>query len=381
MAKFDKHIPVKKILDPLNPGKYLRYLGLPTLFGTKRTKQILHQNPTVIPHREDSKEIKITVYDYSPDYLKMHELEKVEECFPFIETSTLSWINIDGIRKADVENVCNHFGVHPLIQEDILSMNQRPKMDELDNILFCLLNMLYYNPKTHVVEQEQISIVMGKNFVISFQEDAARDVFNSLREKLKLNHGRLRHGGPDYLCYTMLDMIVDHYFIVMEHLGDRIEELEEEVVRNSNKRSLAEINLLRKELIVLKRNTAPVRDLVNGFIRSDSDLLDDRSTKYFKDVYDHIIQAHDLTENYRDMMINMHDLYLNNVNLKLNEVMKVMAIVTCLLAPATVIGGIFGMNFESIPWLHNPYGFSIAVGMMLFIPIWMLWVFRRRGWF
>jgi magnesium transporter len=144
---------------------------------------------------------------------------------------------------------------------------------------------------------------------------------------------------------------------------------------------LAKINQLRKELIVLKRNMAPVRDLVNGFIRSDSDLLDDRSTKYFKDVYDHIVQANDLSETYRDMMINMHDLYLNNVNLKMNEVMKVMAIVTCLLAPATVIGGIFGMNFETIPWLHKPYGFFAAVALMLFIPIWMLVMFRRRGWF
>ena len=155
----------------------------------------------------------------------------------------------------------------------------------------------------------------------------------------------------------MLDMIVDHYFIVMESLGDQIEDLEEEVVRSSTQRSLAKINQLRKEIIVLKRNISPVRDLVNGFIRSDSDLLEERSTKYFKDVYDHIVQANDLSETYRDMMINMHDLYLNNVNLKMNEVMKVMAIVTCLLAPATVIGGIFGMNFETIPWLHKPYGF------------------------
>jgi magnesium transporter len=311
----------------------------------------------------------------------MYELERVEDCFSFLTSHTISWINIDGIRKSDVETLCNHFGVHPLIQEDILSINQRPKMDEIDNILFCLLNMLYYNPEQQSVEQEQISIVVGKNFVLSFQEDANRDVFNSLREKLKLSNSRIRQGGADYLCYTMLDLIVDHYYLVMEKLGDRIEELEEELVRVSNKRSLAKINLLRKELIVLKRNMAPVRDLVNGFIRSDSDLLDDRNTKYFKDVHDHIMQASDLTETYRDMMINMHDLYINNVNLKLNEVMKVMAIVTCILAPATVIGGIFGMNFDVIPYAHEQWGFYLAVGFMLFVPIWMLYLFRKRGWF
>jgi magnesium transporter len=167
----------------------------------------------------------------------------------------------------------------------------------------------------------------------------------------------------------------------MEKLGDRIELLEEEVIRNSNKRSLARINQLRKELIVLKRNIVPVRDLINGILRSESELLDDRTTKYFKDVYDHVVQAIDLSENYRDIMVSMQDLYINNVNLRMNEVMKVMAIVTCLLAPATVIGGIFGMNFEKIPALHNQYGFWIAVSLMLIIPIWMILIFRRRGWF
>jgi len=365
----------------LKPEKYLKLLVPLNLFGTRRTREILNQNPTVIPFREDSKEVKITVHDYNASRSEMHEFVTVEDCFPFLTSDTISWINIDGIRKADIETVCNHFGVHPLILEDILSINQRPKMDELDNILFCLLNMLYYNSDQQAVEQEQISIVLGKNFVLSFQEDASRDVFNSLREKLKLSSSRIRQGGADYLCYTMLDLIVDHYYMVMDKLGDRIEELEEEVIRSSNKRSLAKINLLRKELIVLKRNISPVRELVNGFIRSDSDLLDDRSTKYFKDVYDHIVQANDLSETYRDVMINMQDLYINNVNLKLNEVMKVMAIVTCILAPATVIGGIFGMNFDDIPYAHKEWGFFLAVGFMFLIPVWMIWIFKRRGWF
>lgn len=365
----------------LKPEKYLRYLVPLNLFGTRRTREILNQNPTIIPLREDSKEVKITVYDYSVNTIQIYEPRNIDDCFAFLHSDTISWINIDGIRKSDVEILCNHFGVHPLIQEDILSINQRPKMDEIDPVLFCLLNMLYYNTEQQAVEQEQISIVVGKNFVLSFQEDASRDVFNSLREKLKINNSRIRQGGADYLCYTMLDLIVDHYYLVMEKLGDRIEELEEEVVRNSNQLSLAKINLLRKELIVLKRNIVPVRDLINGFIRSDSDLLDDRNTKYFKDVYDHIMQANDLIETYRDMMINMHDLYINNINLKMNEVMKVMAIVTCLLAPATVIGGIFGMNFDIIPYTHYPWGFYLAVSFMLLIPVWMLYIFRKRGWF
>lgn len=361
--------------------RYLRLLGLNTLFGTDRTKEILSINPTVMPQREEAREVRAYVFDYDAGHLEEHEFNNVEACFRFRQSDRISWINVDGLRKADVEAVCTSYAVHPLLIEDILSINQRPKMDEVEGVLFCLLNMLYFNDQEGTVEQEQISIVLGKDFVVSFQEDASRDVFNPLRDKLHMSNSKLRQRSADYLCYTMLDLIVDNYFVVMEKLGERIEELEEQVIRNSNNRALARISALRKEQIILKRNIAPVRDLVNGIIRSESELLDDRTTKYFKDVYDHIMQAYDLSENYRDIMINMQDLYINNVNLKMNEVMKVMAIVTCLMAPATVIGGIFGMNFDKIPYLHNDYGFYIAMTLMLSIPVYMLWMFRKRGWF
>lgn len=365
----------------LKPEKYLRYLNLPKLFGTQRTKEILSVNPTIIPTREEARDVVVFAFDYDGQSMEEKTLTCVEDTFGYKDSPRISWINIDGLRKTEVDKVSAHFGIHPLLIEDILSINQRPKMDEVEGVLFCLLNMLYYNEVKQTVEQEQISIVLGTNFVISFQEDASRDVFNPLRERLKMPSSKARQRGADYLCYTMLDLIVDNYFLVMEKLGDRIEQLEEEVIRNSNKRSLARINQLRKELIVLKRNTVPVRDLIGGILRSESDLLDDRNTKYFKDIYDHIVQAIDLADNYRDIMVSMQDLYINNVNLKMNEVMKVMAIVTCLLAPATVVGGIFGMNFDSIPYLHNQYGFWVAVAIMLIIPVWMIMVFRKRGWF
>ncbi len=361
--------------------KYLKYLNPLTLFDTKRTRDIFHVNPTVMPERVEASEIRVHIYDYSPQHLEEKTVSEIDGCFTYKDSDHISWINIDGIRKRDVEAVCNHFGVHALLVEDIMSVGQRPKMDEMETVLFCLLNMLYFNDRTGTVETEQISIVLGKRFVISFQEDASRDVFNPIREKLKVAGSKLRMGTADYLCYALLDMIIDNYYLVMEKLGERIELLEEKIIRGSNTRSLAEINSLRKELIVLKRNVSPVRDLVNGFIRSESELLEERTTKYFKDIYDHILQANDLAENYRDMMMNLQDLYISNVNLKTNEVMKVMAVVTCLLAPATVIGGIFGMNFDRIPYLHHQYGFFIAVGLMLAIPVWMIFIFRKRGWF
>ena len=365
----------------MNSIKFLKYLNPLSVFDTKRTRTIFKVNPTVVPERVEATETKVTIFDYSPASFQEVQLNQVTDSFPFKENNNVSWINVDGIRKVEVEAIAAHFGIHYLIVEDIMSVSQRPKMDEIENVLFCLLNMLYFNEQTGTVETEQISIVLGENFIVSIQEDARRDVFNSIREKLRLSHTKLRLSGADYLCYAMLDMIVDHYFIVMEKLGDRIEMLEEKIIRNSNTRSLAEINSLRKELIVLKRNVSPVRDLMNGFIRSDSDLLEENTTKYFKDILDHITQANELAESYRDMMMNLQDLYLSHVNLKSNAVMKVMAVVTCLLAPATVIGGIFGMNFDIIPFLNDQYGFYIALGLMIIIPTWMIVVFKRRGWF
>ena len=364
-----------------NPEKYLRYIIPSSLFGTHRTKQILTANPIASLKRKDAEQINTTVYDYDANDLYEHELKTVPECYGFKGNGKVTWVNIDGLRKKEVENICEHYGIHHLVAEDILSVNQRPKMDEVDDILYCLLNMLYFNEKDGVVEQEQVSIALGKDFVITFQEDPYKDVFNPIRERLRMANSKLRQRGADYLCYTMLDLIVDNYFFVMEKLGEKTEMLEEEVIRDSNKRALVHINQLRKELIVLKRNIVPVRDLVGGIIRSENELLDENTIKYFKDVHDHIIQAHDLSENYRDVIISMQDLYINNVNLRMNEVMKVMAIVTCLLAPPTVIGGIFGMNFRFIPSANNQWGFYATVAIMLLIPAGMLMIFKRRGWF
>ena len=365
----------------LRPEKYLKYLYPPNLFAVRRTKEILSANPTIMPHREEAKEVIVTVYDYNAELLEEKRLNAVGDSFLYKNNGHTTWINIDGLRKGEVEAVCNHFNIHPLVIEDILSINQRPKLDESDNSLFCLLNMLYYNETKHSVEQEQISILLAKDVVITFQEDAHRDVFTLLRERLKTANSKIRQRSADYLCYSLLDLIVDHYFVVMEKLGERIEQVEDIVTRGGDSRALAHITHLRKELIVLKRNFSPVREVINGFLRSDSPLLEDRHTKYYKDIYDHIIQATELSENYRDVIVSMQDLHVNNVNLRLNEVMKVMAIVTCVLAPATVIGGIFGMNFDIIPGAHQELGFYMAIVAMFLIPIIMIYIFWQRGWF
>src|SRR5690242_16258934 len=358
-----------------------RYLSFIKPLERLITKKVLQVNPTVAPMRREPEKTTIFVYEYDSADVKCRELQSIEQTFEYLNSTKNVWINMDGLKKADVDKICDHFAIHPLIAEDILSSGQRPKMDELNHLIYCLLNMLYFNSEFSSVESEQISIVLGSNFVLSFQEDASRDVFDLLRQKIKMSGTKVRESKVDYLFYSLIDLIVDNYFVVMEKLGEKIEMLEDRITEHPNTQTLARINLLRKEMIFLRRNITPVREMINGILRSDINLIEEKTERYFKDVYDHIVQATELAENYRDMMINLQDLYLNNVNLRMNEVMKVMAVVTCLLAPATVIGGIFGMNFIRIPWLHNPYGFFIAVGLMFIIPLWMIWIFKKRGWF
>ena len=224
-----------------------------------RTRKVWTVNKPVIAERKEPEHTSIFVFDYNGANITFKKLNNVPECFPYIDSPLVSWLNVDGLRKTDVETICGHYGIHYLITEDILSLGQRAKTDEINGLLFCLLNMLYFNEQDSAVEFEQISIVLGKNFVISFQEDPDKDVFDPLRERLKINNSRLRQNGADFLFYSLIDMIVDNYFVVMEKLGEKIEELEEDIVRRPNTRSLAKINMLRKEMIVLKRSvTVPV---------------------------------------------------------------------------------------------------------------------------
>ncbi|MEP7081261.1 MAG: magnesium and cobalt transport protein CorA, partial [Ginsengibacter sp.] len=289
----------------------------------KMSKRLININPTLPAKRTDPKKIYISVYEYNADKVFSFTPETIEDCYYLLESANVCWINIDGLQKEEIEKIGNHFGIHPLIVEDILSLGQRPKMDDLNKRLYCLLNMLYYNERDKSVESEQVSLVLGAGFVISFQEDEKRDLFNPVREKIKMSGSKIRQSNADYLFYSLIDMIVDHYFVIMEQLGEQIEELEDDITHRPDTQTLVKINYLRKEMMYVRRNISPVREMINGILRSENDIIEEKTEKYFKDVYDHIVQANELAENYRDMMINLQDLYLSNVNLKMNEVMKV----------------------------------------------------------
>lgn len=324
---------------------------------------------------------KISVFDYRPDHCEELSTKDEAVIFKYLDSHDVTWVNVDGINKEMVHDICTHYNIHNLLEEDIMSIGQRAKMDEIGDYLFCLLPMIYFNEETSCVEQEQVAIVLGKRFVISFQEDAHRDVFDAIREKLRIPNSRIRNGGTDYLCYSLLDTIVDSYFDVIEKLGERIEQMEDWIQHQADTRTLARINFLRRELLLLKRAIAPVRELINGFMKSESNLLDERTIKYFKDIYDHIIQANDVAENYREMILTLQEQYHTQINIKMNEIMKVLAVVTTLMAPLTFIAGIYGMNFDNMPELHSRNGYYFVMISMLVMLIGMIIFFRKRGWF
>jgi magnesium transporter len=341
---------------------------------------------TYNPVREDEHRVKhvepvYTVFNYDSQFLEEKKVSDESACEGYKNTKKVTWINVDGLNKPEVERLCNCYDIHPLVVEDILSIGQRAKMDEIGDTIFCLLPMLYYNEGTGQVEAEQVSIVLGKSFVISFQEDPQRDVFDPVRDRLRSGHMKLRQNKADYLCYSLVDIIVDSYFGILEKLNLRIERLEDALMLKKESGALEKITILRREIMMLRRSISPVRDLVHGFLRSESELLEERHEKYYKDVLDHITQANEYVENHREMLMNLQDLSMSQINTRTNEVMKFFTMVATLLAPATVIGGIFGMNFDVIPLAHQTEGFYITVGLMLLIPVFMLVWFKRKGWF
>jgi magnesium transporter len=324
--------------------------------------------------------VKVSYIDYDEARYEEKEVEEIEECFPFKDMPTVTWINIDGLHQVDIiEKLGKSFGLHPLILEDIVNTHQRPKMEEFEQHNYIVLKMLIYNEETHEIQTEQVSLILGKNYVISFQEREG-DIFETIRERIRKGKGRVRKMGPDYLAYCLMDAIVDHYFVILEKTGEKIEELEDEVVTNPDPETLQGIHKLKREMIFLRRSVWPLRELVNMLERGESPLIHESTRIYLRDVYDHTIQVIDTVETYRDMLSGMHDTYLSSVSNKMNEVMKVLTIIATIFIPLTFIAGIYGMNFEFMPelkWHWAYFGFWVLI---VLIAISMVIYFRRKKW-
>jgi len=324
--------------------------------------------------------LKITIIDYDESQFQEKEFRSIEECHVLKEKPTVTWIDIDGLHQVELlEKLGECFGLHPLVMEDILNTDQRPKMEDYEGYLYIVIKMLYADGKTNQIEVEQVSLILGSNFVLSFQE-GERDVFDPVRERLRTGKGRLRKMGADYLAYTLLDTVVDNYFAVLERLGEKIELLEEQLVANPASRTLQDLHHLKREMIYLRKAIWPLREVVGGLARGESPLVHQSTTLYLRDVYDHTVQAIDTIETHRDMLSGMLDIYLSSISNRMNAVMKVLTVIATIFMPLTFLAGVYGMNFKYMPELEWRYGYPFIWMVMLGTGLFMLLYFRKKKW-
>jgi len=324
---------------------------------------------------------RITLMDYGADHFVEKEIENLDECLPFNLSSPVTWINVDGVHdKEVVEKIGNAFGLHPLILEDIMSMSQRPKIDDLETSFYVVARMIELNGRGTEVVTDQLSLVFGKNFVLTFQEEPG-DMFDALRERIRGGKGRIRKLGPDYLAYALLDAVVDHYFVVLENLGDRIDTLEEELVKNPRQETLHRIHGLKREMLLFRKAVWPLREVVAGLAREETSLIQPSTIIYLRDVYDHVIQVIDNVETYRDMLAGMLETYLSSISNRMNEVMKILTVISTIFIPLTFIVGVYGMNFKFMPETEWRYGYFIVWGVMILVGLGLVRFFKRKKWF
>ncbi len=323
---------------------------------------------------------KITIMNYDEAHFQEKEIKTIEECFLFKDKPTVTWINIDGLHQVEIlEKLGECYGLHPLVLEDILNTDQRPKMEDYGEYLYIVLRMLNYNDKSIEIESEQISLVLGPNFVFSFQEREG-DTFNPIRDRIRNSKGRIRKMGADHLAYTLLDSIIDNYFIILEKLGEKIEFLEEEVVTRPTPETLQTIHHLKREMIFLRKGVWPLREVISGLERGESSLIKESTRIYLRDVYDHTIQTIDTIETYRDMVSGMLDIYLSSISNRLNAVMKVLTIIATIFMPLTFLAGIYGMNFKYMPELEWRWGYLMFWLIIIGIGAFMLIYFKKKRW-
>lgn len=320
----------------------------------------------------------IKVIDYNQQRITEKEAKTPEECFSYMKKPTSTWINVTGVHDTSViEKLGRFFGIHPLTMEDMVNTNQRPKMEDYDEYLFLVLRMISYENDN--LETEQVSIALGKRFLISFQEREG-DVFNSLRERIRKGGTKIRKMGNDFLAYSIMDSIVDSYFSSLEAIGERIESMEEVLMKSPGPDVLKEIHKLKRELIILRKSVWPLREVISSLQRTESSLMGKQMGMYLRDLYDHTIQVIDTIETYRDMVSGMLDIYLSSVSNRMNEVMKVLTIFASIFIPLTFVAGIYGMNFRYMPELEWEWGYPMVWLVITGMIITMLAYFRRKGW-
>lgn len=334
---------------------------------------------TLIYTGDKREEFEITAIDYNASGYRKIKVKDIDECASFKDPSTVTWIDVVGLHRVDaVEKIGKIYNLHPLVLEDILNIHQRSKIEYFEDYIFIVLKMLNYDDKSHEIESEQVSMVLGDSFVFTFRERKL-DIFDPIRERIENDKGAIRKRGADYLLHALIDIIVDHYYIILEKLGEEIEGLESEVITNPSQDTVQAIHKFKSNLITMRRSAWPLREVLSQLSKGDSHLITE-ALIYFRDVYDHTIQAIDTVEMFRDMTSSLLDIYLSSISNKTNEIMKVLTIIATIFIPLTLIAGIYGMNFKYMPELEWRYGYPMVLIAMLVIGIGMVVYFKRKKW-
>lgn len=327
----------------------------------------------------DTSKIRIEIMDYDAGHLIEKQNVSIEECLALKAQPSFTWINVHGVHNTkEVQTIGSHFCLHPLVIEDIMS-EQRSKLDDYKDNIYITLRILKYNKEKEATEDEQVSIILGKTYVISFVETDT-DIFDPVRNRLRNNHSRIRSQGVDYLAYSLIDLIVDHYFEILEQVDQHLEDLEEQLIHKPETSTLVKIQRTKRNISHLRKTVWPMREVISHFRRLESPLIHESTKLYIQDVYDHTIQTIDTIESFRDIVSGMFDIYLSNINLRMNEIMKVLTIVATIFVPLTFIASVYGMNFDYIPGLHSRWGYYISLVVMASVALGMIFFFRRKKW-
>lgn len=370
-----KDIPKRIVKDPL-----MIYSGIKGMFHQTKDRVGLPPGQAIYTGTYHDEPYNISYFQYSDHHLDEHKNQQLDDVKKLAHADDFVWINFQGIHHAEqVRELCEAFNIHSLTIEDILSVEQRPKIEETENYVFVVCKMLLHNSKTRKNSSEQVSLILGENFVISFQEIEG-DTFDPVRERLRAGKGRIRKEGSDYLLYALLDTIVDHYFVILEKIGDVLEDIEGEIMLKGKKDSFDRLYALRREMIHIRRSVWPLREVVSKMERDDMKLIKKNTRIYIRDVYDHTIQAIDSVETYRDFISSLGDLYQSVISNRMNAVMKTLTIISVIFIPLTFVAGVYGMNFDYIPELKWDYGYAYFWGLIVSLLTGTLVLFRVKNW-
>lgn len=344
--------------------------------------------PGTLNIEADSSPPVIVLIDYDEANAIRQEVETPEACVPFLDSESVSWVDVKGLGSEDVLRRLGHvFSLHPLVLEDIVNVPQRPKIEEYDEQLLIIARMVTMKTSGSGFISEQVSLVLGRHYLLTVQEEPEYDCFGPIRERIRTSKGTIRKQGSDYLAYALLDAIIDGFFPVLEEYGEKIEELEDEVVANPSRQTLEKIHAVKRELLGLRRAIWPQRDAINALIRDGSDLISHDVHIYLRDCYDHAIQVLDMVETYRELAASLMDVYLSSVSNKMNEIMKLLTVISSIFIPLTFIAGVYGMNFNTekspfnMPELDWYWGYVACWAVMLATAFSLVFFFWKRGWF